>query len=101
MKLDPDPAEIADNLRRVSAAVQEYGRDKASGASLAGAGEAAGPPPKRRRKLPDVLKAARQVGASRVKIDGYEIYLDPQAAEAHVNDFDRPPNITPFKRPRK
>jgi hypothetical protein len=57
-------------------------------------------PPKRRRRLVDVLKAARAAGASRVKTDGYEIDLDPTAAEASGNDFDRPPNTTAFKRPR-
>ena len=54
----------------------------------------------RRIPLPNVIKAAREAGASRVKTpDGYVIDLLPRpVAHGDVNDFDRPPNVTPLPR---
>ena len=48
----------------------------------------------RRIPLPNVIKAAREAGASRVETpDGYVIDLLPHPdANGAVNDFDRPPN---------
>ena len=63
-----------------------------------------GKAPPFKQRVQAALEAARAAGSARLKIktsDGGEFQFDliPRAEAPEVNDFDRPPNSTPPKRP--
>jgi hypothetical protein len=63
-----------------------------------------GKAPAFKQRVQAALEAARAAGSARLKIktaDGAEYQFDliPAAESPEVNDFDRPPNSIPPKRP--